>query len=179
MAVTFLNTTYYNADGLTQAYGTEEGRVGKGGEFQSMGELRVINVAIPDLTALSATQTSPSILDRNVFLPKAAYIRRVRLINTGTAVTTGSTSLINVGTVKRDTTTEGDFNGILDSIDSADFNAAGEERDYIFGTTGAGALVGVTSGTDSGGYYISASAETAVFTAGAVKIQIFFDFNQT
>lgn len=177
MAVTFLNTTTLNADGLTIPYGTEEARASNVGEFLSLGALRVIEVRVPDLTALSATEANAKILDRNAFLPKGAFIRRVHLIFTTTS-TTGSTSLFNLGTCKKDGTTEGDFNGILDSVNLGTNGAAtaGVEVDYIVGTSGAGALVGATSGTDAGGYYITASAETAVWTAGALKVLIYYDF---
>lgn len=182
MAVTFLAGTtgspYLNADGLTQKYGTAEATISKAGEMRSDGGTRLIEVNIPDLTKLSATQTNPSILDAELFLPKAAFVRRIQIICTTTS-TTGSSSLLNLGTVKRDTLTEGDFNGLIDSYDIGTSGAqtAGVEKDLIGGTSGVGVLVGATSGTDAGGYYICASSETAVWTAGALKIRIFYDMN--
>lgn len=170
---------YLNSDGLVQRYGPSEVGPSKGGEYRHLGPYRTLTLDIPDLTLL-LTAANPAIIDDVATLPKGAFIRRVTIINTTVATSGSSTATLDIGTVKRDMVTEGDYNGIVAAAALATYNSLGETV-FITGptSTGAGALVGTTAGTDSGGYYITANYNTDVFTAGAVKIIIDYDFNGT
>lgn len=170
---------YLNSDGLIQRYGTSEAGPAKGGEYRTNASYRSITLDIPDLTLLS-TAGAPAIIDDVTTLPKGAFIRQVTVINTTIATSGSSTATLDIGTVKRDMATEGDYNGIVAAAALATFNSLGETV-VISGptSTAAGALVGTTAGTDSGGYYITANYNTDIFTAGAVKIIINYDFNGT
>lgn len=176
--LTNANTAVYlNADGLIQRYGNTEHGPSTGGEYDTLGGLRQIEVNIPDLTKLS-TAGAPAIVDDVITFPKGAYIRKVEVINTALATTTGAgAATLDVGLVKRDQATEADYNGIVAALAYTSFNSLGEAT-TIEGSqaSGAGALVGTTSGTDTGGYYITANYNTTTFLTGGVKVRILYDF---
>lgn len=159
--------TWLNGDGLYIKYGPTEVTSTVGGEFQVSGPLRLTEVEIPDITVLTAT-AGATILADNVMLPVGARIESVQVLNK-TAVTTGSTSALNVGLIKQDRATQLDYDGLVAALDSAAFNVAGETVTLTPGSTGAGALIGTTL-TDPG--LFCADWDTAVFTAGAVYIRV-------
>lgn len=160
-------TTWLNPDGLYIKYGPSEATATTGGEYETDGPFRLTEVEISDITVLTTT-AGATILADNVMIPKGARIESVQIINK-TAVTTGSTSALNVGLVREDRSTELDFDGLIAALDSAAFNAAGETVTLTPGSTGAGALIGTTLA--NAGLFV-ADWDTAVFTAGAVYIRV-------
>jgi hypothetical protein len=155
--------TWINEDGLQIKYGTDRAEVSKVGEYRTTGRLREIQlrVALADLTE---TET---ILDDNTFIPTGVIVQEVE-IDTKTAAATGVA--VDLGIIKMDRTTEGDYDGLLAAFPTASMNAAGEKVIISDNTTYDGALVGAVT-TYKG--YISASRTTATaFTAGDVVITI-------
>jgi len=160
--------TWMNSDGLFVKLGVDEGTVGKAGEFaEGSAGAHVIEINLPDLTALG---TAAAIFDDNCIVPSGYRLIRAQLI-TKTAVTSGGSAVLNVGLIRRDRTTEIDYDGIFAAVPIANFNAAGETVDLTQGVATAGALFG-TELANSG--YLTADYDTAAFTAGAIKIKVWF-----
>lgn len=160
--------TWMNNDGLYIKYGTDEGVIGKGGALAegSAGQ-HVIDVNI----TLSTLTTTAAIVEDNVIVPKGYVITRVQLITT-TAATSGGSATLDVGLMRLDRSTNIDDDGLIVAAALSTFNSVGETLDLVFGSTGAGALVGtVTDATYPS--YITASYNTAAFTAGVVKVRVF------
>lgn len=159
---------WYNSDGLYVKFGTEEATAGKAGGYNTLGPQQMVELFISDMTSVTATA---AIQDYNIVIPKNARIEKVELI-TQTAVTdAGGTSVLNVGLKKTDNATELDYNGLLAALPLASFNAAGETYSAIVGATYAGALVGTTLSENG---YLTVDYDTEAFTAGAVRIRIFY-----
>lgn len=140
-----------------------------GGEYKTYGELREIEVLIPDLTVLT---TSDAVLKGadNIFFPKSVVIEQVEII-TDTAATSGGSATLILGLVQSDRTTMIDATGIVNAVAVATLTA-GSKQTYIKGTSGAGTKVGTGAAATTLPAYITAKAGTAVFTAGAVRIRI-------
>lgn len=164
-------TNWFNNDGLLVKYGTNEATAGRAGEVAgNNGNTRIIELRLSDLTVLTdATQT---VLDENVFVPKNARIEWVDVLNV-TAATSGGAATLDLGLIRRDQTTELDYDGLLAAAPLSDWNALGETKHYMVGVTGAGALMGTVL-ANSG--YLVATWNVGAFTAGAIDIRIGFSF---
>lgn len=164
--------TWLNNDGLYIKYGTDLGTSGSAaGEYKTFGPTRMIEVEI-ELSELTATET---ILNDVTWLPANCQIENVEVI-TEVAAATGTA--IDVGFIRRDRTTEEDYDGLLAAFPTAQMNAVGEHSRFFethtvpASLTGTGALVGQTLVNDS---FISASrTDATAFTAGRVKVRIHF-----
>lgn len=164
--------TWMNSDGLYLKTGTSEAALSTAGEYELDGTYHVVEVTIHDMTALG---TAAAIQDDVTFIPKNARIEKLELV-TETACTSGGSATLNVGLIRRDRSTELDYDGLISAGALATFNAAGETVTYTAGTTAAGALVGTTL-SNSG--YLTADYDTAAFTAGKVVIRVFYRFPVT
>lgn len=159
---------WYNSDGLYVKFGTEEATPGKAGAYRTAGPQQMIELFIDDMTDLTATAV---IQDYNVVVPKNARIEKVEVI-TQTAVTdAGGTSVLNIGLKRTDNSTELDYNGLVAALPLASFNAAGETYEAVIGATYVGALVGTTLAYNG---YLTADYDTEAFTAGAIRVRIYF-----
>jgi hypothetical protein len=174
MAVVALTTGYNNADGLRQRYGVNEATVQRGGEYSRLSDGRHCVEVTLDLLALSTACTAASgnecIICDNVTIPNGAFIEE--LVVVVTKETAGVNANLDLGLVDQDRSTEIDFNGFLAASD--DWNAGtdlGTVTSFKVGSTEVGALVG-TKITNTG--LITASPDTADFTAGVLKIRIFY-----
>ena len=158
---------WYNSDGLYIKFGTEEATVGTAGEYLTTGPQQMIELTISALTALTTTGV---IQDYNVVVPKNARIEKVEVITT-TDVTSGGSATLDIGLIRTDTSTAYDDDGLVAALAIASFNSAGETASLTVGSTSAGALIGTTLANNG---YLVASYNTAAFTAGAVKIRIYY-----
>jgi len=181
MAVTGLKSNaWLNGDGLYIPYGPSEVTANRGGEFDFDGR-HWTEVTVP---LASLTTSGQTILSDNVVIPNGAFIEEVHVLVT--KETAGTNANLDLGLVDQDRSTEIDFNGFLAAADS--FNSGtdlgGLTNFAIYGigstnptlTTEGGALIG-TKITNTG--LICANAETAVFTAGILKVRIFWSVNPT
>lgn len=157
-----------NNDGLRVRFGTEEGEVGKAGFYAANRQNERMAEFVVTLTDLA--DATDLILSDTVTIPNGARIRMVRVINE-VAATSGGSATIDVGLVDQDRSTAIDVDGLLVDAPIADWNAAGETKDYIIGVTGVGALVGTTVSNTG---LVVASYDTAAFTAGRIRIQVFY-----
>jgi hypothetical protein len=158
--------TWTNADGLRIAFGADEAVTGKAGEYKTYGAERVVEVSI----ALTGLGTSAAIQDQHVTVPAGAFITKVELVNL-VAATSGGSAALNVGLQRLDRSTELDYDGFIAAGALATFNAAGETVTYTEGSTGHGALIGTELAYPG---YITADYDTEAFTAGTVRVRIFY-----
>lgn len=165
---------WFNNDGLMILYGTSEGTVGTVGEYMLHGTpLHYVEatITLASLPAYNATTDSDvQVLSDTVCIPNGAFLEKVEVLVT--KETTGSNANLDIGLVDQDRVTEIDFDGILAASD--DWNAGtdlGTLTTFIKGSTEVGALMG-TKITNTG--YLTARADTADFTAGIIKVRVFY-----
>jgi hypothetical protein len=127
----------------------------------------MIELFIDDMTDLG---TTAAIQDYNVVVPKNARIEKVEVI-TQTAVTSGGSATLNVGLKRTDNSTELDYDGLVAALALASFNSAGETVALTVGSTSAGALIGTTLAYNG---YLTVDYDTAAFTAGAIRVRVYF-----
>lgn len=156
-----------NSDGLYVKFGTEEATVGTAGEHSVMIGPEHVHEVVITLTGLG---TAAAIQDQHTVVPSGARITKIKVINEVLA-TSGGSATLNVGLQRLDRSTELDYDGFLAAAPLADYNAAGETKEYIIGVTGVGALVGTSLAYPG---YITADYDTAAYTAGKVRVQIFW-----
>jgi hypothetical protein len=170
---------WYNADGLYVKFGTEEGAAGEVGNYknpadgsQMVAELFIADMRVPGTATVGpgVPSSGGTVISYNCVIPKNARIEKVELI-TQTAVTSGGSATLDLGLKKTDNSTELDYNGLLAALPIASFNAAGETYTAIIGATYVGALIGTTLSENG---YLTINYGTAAFTAGAIRIRIFY-----
>ncbi len=161
---------WLNDDGLSVFFGRSEGAVSITGELNTLGPVHCVSVTI-DLDSLPTVASGDEQLqDDTLVIPQGALIEKVEILVT--EETAGTNANLDIGLVKLDRSTELDFNGILTAGD--DFNGGtdlGALYTYVKGTTDAGALVGAVTAFPG---LITASAETADFTAGVIKVRVYY-----
>lgn len=163
--------TWKNADGLYIKFGTDEGVVGTGGQYAhpDEGADHIVDIEI-DLTKL--TTSGQAILDDNVRFPKGYRVKRVQLVTTVAATSSGAATL-DFGLIRADRSTEHDYDGFAAAIALSAINAVGKTVELGVGSTGAGALVGTELAATAAGAYPVAKAGTATFTAGKVRARVY------
>lgn len=157
---------WFNPDGLYQEFGTTKATVDPAGEYRTTGDMREMNIRL-DLTTLT---TTPAIISQNVRFPTGCRIAEIDII-TDIASTSGGAATLDLGLQAEDRATEIDYNGFVAALALTSIDAVGETQKITVGSTGAGALMG-TSTTAVG--YLTANANVAVYTAGAIDIRIFY-----
>lgn len=158
---------WINSDGLRVMLGSEEATAVLAGEYSKMDMEHEVELTLT-LTALGTAAARFG--SETLMIPKGARISRVVVLTTTTATSAGS-AVLNVGLQRHDRSTELDYDGLLAAAPLADYNLVGETKEYTIGVTGVGALVGTTL-ANSG--YITADYDTAAYTAGVVRIKIYY-----
>lgn len=163
---------WVNADGLRITFGTGESLIGRGGEYNLGGPNRVVQMEVraADLKAHDDSTDPTTVLDYNVRIPKGAYLEKADFeVLTAFA---GATATLDIGLVKASDMAAAFTDLDDDGIDAAiAVTAIDAEGDTI---TCDGALIGTALSTDSGGYLISAEANTATFTAGVGLLRVYY-----
>jgi hypothetical protein len=160
--------TWLNSDGLYIKYGVDEATVGKGGLVNTLDGRQMIEIEFN----LSPLTTTGAIQDDNAIVPAGARIEAVEMV-TVTAMTSGGSPTLDVGLIRTDRSTSYDDDGLIVASASTTHDAAGERTYFVPGGTGAGALIGTTLAYNG---LIVASYNTAAYTAGKVKVRIFYFF---
>lgn len=155
----------YNADGLYLKYGTSKTTPAVAGEFKTFGALHQVEIKL-DLTTLG---TAPAIVDDGEIFPSGARIERVDIVTETVAV--GSGAVLNIGLIKLDRTTAIDADGFIAVLPTTSMDLAGETTVNSAGTTYAGSSIGLTTAFPG---YITADYDTAAFTAGVIRVRIFY-----
>ena len=171
-----------NDDNLLVKFGTAKAVSSWGGEYMTM-DSGMHNVEF-DINLLDAgISTTDAIVPNTetVWIPGGVIIPRVEVIVTETI--TGATANLDLGLIyytAAGVLTELDYNGLLAVADFGDFGAIGDVHEYVqTGGTGSsatevGALVGTLLATTAEKYYFSCSEDTAAFTAGALKVKVYY-----
>lgn len=158
---------WYNSDGLYVKFGTEEATAGRAGEYLMAGPQQLIELVIDPMTGLGS---SASVQERNLTIPKNARIEKVELITT-TAATSGGSATLSVGTIDTNYTSNAADGGLINAAALTTHDAAGETTVLTAGATGAGTLIGTTLAANK---VITAKYGTAAYTAGAVRVRIYY-----
>jgi hypothetical protein len=160
------NTDWLNNDGLLVKFGTEEAVPAMVGTYREAGAIRGLMEINLDLKTLVDT---PTILSDTSKLPEGALIERLHVIATETAV--GGASILDLGVVEEDRVSNHDDDALLAAIALADYNSIGNDNVYTQGDPGHGVLVGNVLPKS---YYVTGSWDGAAFTAGKLKIRIYY-----
>lgn len=170
--------SWTNSDGLYVKFGTEEGKVAKGGTYSTRGSLQETEIKI-DLTTDAASTTAAIIGSATgsagVLLPGGVRIEEVEVV-AEVAATSGGAATLDIGLIDTDHSTVLDDDGLVAALALTSIDAAGEKTVLRVGSTGAGAFIGTTL-TSPG--YLCAAYNTAVFTAGKVAIRVKYYNPQT
>lgn len=162
--------TWHNDDGLYIKFGTTEGAAGKGGSYKMDGPYNVIELKITgtDLTSTAA------IVDDNVWIPDNCRIDQVQVIAETLMNSAGNAATLDIGLIGKDRATAvgGGDDGLVAALVEASMDPAGDWQDIRIGHTYVGADIGTTI-TD-GPAYITANYGTEAFTAGVIRVRIFY-----
>lgn len=180
MAVVDLNTNEYVdvQSGLLQKFGPDKGRARLAGEVSQLESGRHCATVYLNLGNMpTAASGNEMIVDDTVTIPNGAFIEQVDVLVIKEPVTSGSPNL-DLGLVDQDRSTEIDFNGLIAAGDAWETGGTdlGTLFTYVKGTTEAGALIG-TKLTNTG--IITASPDTADWTAGFLQIRIYYSMHPT
>lgn len=154
-----------NSDGLVVFF-SGESRSFDGGEYPGAGPYRTIEIEVP-ATSINST-ASNSFGDPWVIIPRNSTIESVEVI-AETACTSGGSPLLDIGLIRRDNTTEIDYDGLIVDMPLANINVNGEKNVVTAGVTYAGALVGTETAYPG---YLVVSASAATYTAGRLVIRV-------
>lgn len=159
--------SYSTASGLYVKTGTAKGIPTPAGEYMSHDNgTRVIELNILDLTTL----TSTAVIQGDVTpIPANSMIESITVI-ADTAATSAGSATLNIGMTLYDRTTAVSDVAFVSALALTAIDATGETNSLTKGSTGAGTLVGTTTGTAPG--LLTAKYGTAAFTAGAVRVRV-------
>lgn len=188
-----------NQDNLYLKFGTTKATVEEAGDFLALGRTRVLEVNIPSSTFTSLVAFSSglagTILSDTVLFPPAGstssgagaansntwQIEKVELIGITSASSNAGTPLLNVGLVQTDrTTVPSGYQAALISGATVANMSSGALVTYVAtgsvptSASGAGTFIGGTPSAATGPYYLTASTNTSAFSAGAVRVRVFY-----
>ena len=166
--------TWMNNDGLYLKYGTTKAVPNTGGDYVSYGNNREAEFTL-NLTNLGSTS---AIQNDTFFFPANTFIEEVQIV-AETPATSGGSATLSVGLYKSDRSTALSETALVSALALTAIDGQGEKTVLTLGSTGAGAYVGTNTGTDTGGYYISAKYGTAAFTAGVIKLRVKYHMTGT
>lgn len=155
-----------NSDGLIVKFGTEEATVGTAGQYRTNGPLRMVELTC----TLTGLGTAAAVQDQHCVIPSGSRIDKVEVV-AETAATSGGSAALNVGLIRLDRSTELDYDGFVAAMPKTAIDAAGEYNTLTPGSTSAGALIGTTLAYAG---VLTADYDTAAFTAGKVKVRVFY-----
>lgn len=190
---------YLNKDGLAIQFGTSKANTENWGDYVMYGTSRVCEGLI-DLTTL--TTAAPSAFSTAIqslttlfgpaggaagSVPGAGgnsntwFIEHVELI-VETAATTSTSATLKVGLVELDMSTvpSNYDHALINAETNAAMATVGDCQIYVgadsvpAGSTHGGTLIGSTPAAATGPYYITAQTGTGTFTAGKVRVRIFY-----
>ena len=169
-------STWTNSDGLVVGFGTHSEDNNVSGVYRtSGGECNlVVEITLANLSdAFAATNVSP----QDVRIPRGSIIKNAYLQTVVAPVSAGGGTL-DIGTWGVGLTTEvvDDANGFVDAVTVAEMGVAGEgiqlDGDLIVDAATAASTVATVGATSNSDCVIAPSYDTAVFTAGKVKLHV-------
>jgi hypothetical protein len=163
------DSTWTNQDGLVVGFGPHTVDNDVAGVYG--GTKKVLSVEY-DLADLSDTFAATTVKPQDPRIPRGSYITRAT-IQTLVAATSGGAATLDVGTWGVGLATEvvDDADGLVADVTIAEMTSIGEthvcDGALILASDGVG--VGATSNSD---VVIAPSYETAVFTAGRIRLTV-------
>jgi hypothetical protein len=160
---------WMNNDGLFLQFGTSKAVPTTAGDYQSLGEMREIELT---LTLSSAVPAGQYILGNTTFVPSGVFIEQVEL--DWEVAAAGGTSM-SIGTCRADRTTTGTGGTAAGSFVTGQLLAAqtpaGLKQILTAGSTNAGTLIGTTTAFTDGFAYITVTT-VGTYTNGVAKVRI-------
>lgn len=174
---------WLNNDSLFIKFGTSKTTVDPAGDYLAYGTTRIAEVFI-DLTTLT---TSASILSDNFLFGPGLnnsnpwFIEKVDL-SVETAATTGTSATLKVGLIQLDrlTVPTNYDHALIASETTAHMANVGDLLMYVgadsipAGSTLGGTLIGSAPASATGPYYLTAQTGAGTFTAGKVRVRIYY-----
>lgn len=158
---------WMDPDGLYRQYGVTKAVPTTAGDYLSYGETRQIELTV-DLTTLTAT---PIIQANTTIFPLGVFVESVE-VDVESANAAGASTL-SIGLIGLDRTTVASNTGFVQAFALASLTQGNKVT--LVGPPavagGAGAYVGLATGTPVTGY-ITATGTATPFTVGRVKIRI-------
>lgn len=172
-----------NKDGLFIQYGTDQTTAENWSEFALPGFPDRIVEGFIDLTTLATA--SATIVSNNLIFPAPPtgqlYISKVE-VQVETAATSGGSATFKLGLIQHDRATvpSNYDHAFIASEVVAQMATVGDTISYVgtdslpAGSTKGGTLIGSFPANATGPYFITAQAGTAVFTAGKIRVRIYY-----
>lgn len=182
---------WLNKDGLFLQFGSDKATSEQAGEFALPGSpLRIVECAINLATANggSSLNATPTIISNNLIFPAPPsgqmYIEKVELV-VETPATSGGSPTLSVGLIQMDRATipsnysTAFINAeVLTAMAATGtleyFNPNGSTTSIPAGSTRGGGLIGSQPANATGPYYLTATGTATAFTAGVVRVRIFY-----
>ena len=173
--------SWVNSDGQYVKFGSEEGRIARGGEVATFGDKHVYEFVINWTDALSATA---SILGSasgtltgpfGVMIPKGLFIEEVEIVAEEAFTSSGTigSSTMVIGLVREDRTTTYDVDAFTStSFVGGVFDAAGEKTVIRIGSTGVGSAVGTALANDGLVIVANSAHASHPYTAGKMVVRV-------
>jgi hypothetical protein len=162
---------WFNADGLYIKFGTSEAvSTHQGGEDGNLTGRRCIEFDLDLTTLVVATD---SIVNDGILFPDNARIEEVEILVLTAADSAADGATLDIGLIAYDRSTAVDAEAFAKTVTEASLDTAGKRLNLIAGSSTAGDDIGTTPGEPG---YITAGAGTEVFTAGLVKVRIYYIF---
>ncbi|SRR5258707_617837 len=160
--------SWFNVDKLLLKFGTEKAVPTVAGEYRTYTALHEVEVKV-DLTTISSSSTTPTILSDVLTIPKNSRIQEIVVIGE-TAATSSGNGTIDIGLIQNsDRATEIDFNGLVAAMPKTAVDSLGEQNTINVNSTSVGALVGTTV-TQIG--LLCANTNTAIYQTGVLKVKV-------
>lgn len=174
--------SWTNSDGQYVKFGSEEGRIARGGEISINGDQHMYEFVVNWTDALSAT---PSLLGEasgtltgpyGMMIPKGLMIDEVEVI-AETAFTSsgtiGSATMV-LGMLRDDRSTAYSTTALTTTAFVGDvFDATGEKTVLRVGSTGAGAFIGTVLANDGLVTVANSQHGSHPFTAGKLVVRVY------
>lgn len=184
---------WFNKDNLPLQFGTSKANSENWGDYVTYGGNRIceglidlttlttaapatFSVAIQSLTTLFGPAGGTSGANSNTW-----FIEKVELV-VETAATTSSSATLKVGLVQNDMATvpSNYDHALINAETTAAMATVGDIQVYVgadsvpAGSTHGGTLIGSTPAAATGPYFITAQTGTGTFTAGKVRVRIYY-----
>jgi hypothetical protein len=163
-------TSWHNSDGLFIKFGNDKGATTDAGNYNVGGAYNVLEFKITgtDLTSTAA------IMSDVVWLPDNCRVDQVEIVAETLMNSAGNAATLDIGLIKKDRSTAagGGDDGLVAALPEASMDPAGDWQEIRVGHTYVGADVGTT--ISDGPAYITANYNGEAFTAGVIRVRIFY-----
>lgn len=168
---------YTTKSNLFLQFGTDKALPELFGDYVMFGPNRMIEgiIDLTKLTTTAAIQSNTTFFPAMPASPAGLYIEKVELI-AEVASTTSSSATFSLGLIQVDRATvpSGYGTGLISALANSTFSTAATITTVVGGSTGAGSLIGTGPSSTTGPYYITAATGTGTFTAGTLRVRIFY-----